>query len=56
MYNDKEGQATGILEVAYCIATNGDMSGLNLQDGKYVRLPYKKVNDSNLGEYLKEGK
>lgn len=56
VYNDKEGQATGILEVAYCIATNGDMSGLNLQDGKYVRLPYKKVNDSNLGEYLKEGK
>lgn len=52
VYNDKEGQAMGILEVAYCVATNGDIENLNLQDGKYVRLPYKRVNAANLDEYL----
>lgn len=53
VYNDKEGQAQGILELAYCIATGGDINSLNLQDGKYIRLPYKRVTKSNLNEYLK---
>lgn len=43
VYNDKEGQADAMLNLAYELSTGGDLSDLNLIDGKYIRLPYARV-------------
>lgn len=43
VYNDKEGQARRMLNLAYELVVGGDLSDLELQEGKYIRLPYKKV-------------
>ena len=40
VYNDKEGQAREMLNLAFVIATDGDKSDIPLIDGKYVRTPY----------------
>lgn len=41
--NDSTGQAKGILELAYSLAMNEELSpDLELIDGKYIRLPYQK--------------
>ena len=51
VYNDKEGQAQEMLNLAFAIATNGDKSDIPLIDGKYVRTPYHKVTLDNVDEY-----
>lgn len=51
VYNDKEGQAAAMLELASRIALGQDISDLELIDGKYIRLPYTKVNRGNLSDY-----
>jgi len=43
VYNDKEGQAQAMLSLAMQLAAGGSLEDLNLQDGKYIRLPYKKM-------------
>ena len=53
VYNDKEGQARGMLDLAYALATEGDTSVLNLEDGKYIRLPYQKILSEDVYRYLK---
>ena len=41
--NDSEGQAKGILELAYSLVMDKELTAdLELLDGKYIRLPYKK--------------
>ncbi len=51
VYNDKEGQAKAMLELAYELATGGSLNGLELEDGKYIRLPYEKVRAEDVDEY-----
>ena len=53
VYNDKEGQAREMLNLAFAIATNGDKDNIPLIDGKYVRTPYHKVTQENVEEYKK---
>ena len=54
VYNDKEGQAKGMLELAYSIVTGNLLSEeFELQDGKYIRLPYQIVTKDNLEEIQK---
>lgn len=48
VYNDKEGQAREMLNLAFAIATNGDKDSIPLIDGKYVRTPYHKVTQENV--------
>ena len=43
VYNDKEGQAKAMLSLAMQLARGGSLEDLDLQDGKYIRLPYKKL-------------
>ena len=52
VYNDKEGQALGMLDLAYALATDGDLTGLELENGKYIRLPYAKVWPADVDLYL----
>ncbi len=53
VYNDKEGQAREMLNLAFAIATNGDKDSIPLIDGKYVRTPYHKVIQENVEDYKK---
>nr|WP_288673972.1 hypothetical protein [uncultured Blautia sp.] len=51
VYNDKEGQAREMLNLAFVIATDGDKSDIPLIDEKYVRTPYHKLTLENIEEY-----
>ncbi len=53
VYNDKEGQAKALFELAYDLATHTDISDVGLTDAKYIRLPYTKVTIENVYDYLK---
>ena len=53
VYNDKEGQALAMLELAYGLSTGGDLSDLELLEGKYIRLPYSKVTADVVDDYIK---
>ncbi|MDE5910160.1 MAG: galactose ABC transporter substrate-binding protein [Lachnospiraceae bacterium] len=53
VYNDKEGQARGMLDLAYALAMDQDISALNLEGGKYIRLPYQKILSEDVYQYLK---
>ena len=53
VYNDKEGQAKGMVNLAYGLATHTDISYLKLEDGKYLRLPYTKVTRQDVNKYRK---
>lgn len=53
IYNDKEGQAKAMLELAYTLARGEELSMLELEDGKYIRLPYETVWPGDVERYLK---
>lgn len=53
IYNDKEGQAQAMVNLAYGLATDGDISYLKMEDNKYMRLPYTKVYQKDVGKYIK---
>jgi hypothetical protein len=40
---DKEGQGRNMLRLAYALATDGNLEDLPVTEGKYIRLPYRKV-------------
>lgn len=49
--NDARGQARGMLELAYSIVTENKLpEEFELQEGKYIRLPYQLVTNKNIGE------
>ena len=54
VYNDKEGQAKEMLNLAFALATNEDKDDIPLIDGKYVRTPYHKVTLDNIEEYAEK--
>ncbi|MCR4904365.1 MAG: galactose ABC transporter substrate-binding protein [Butyrivibrio sp.] len=52
VYNDKEGQAKALFELALALATDSDLSDLELIDSKYIRLPYSKVTSENVSDFM----
>ena len=54
VYNDKEGQAEGMLELAFDLATNAGLDDLDLENGKYIRLPHAKVGPEDVDSYLEK--
>ncbi|MBD5520757.1 MAG: galactose ABC transporter substrate-binding protein [Lachnospiraceae bacterium] len=54
VYNDKEGQAKAMLDLAYELSTGGSLAGLDMEDGKYIRLPYAKVGVEDVEEYIEK--
>ncbi len=52
VYNDKEGQAYQMLQLAFALAADSDLSEMPLQDNKYVRLPFTKITKENLYDFL----
>ena len=54
VYNDKEGQARAMAQLAYLAATGGSMKKhKSLRIKKYVYLPYEKVTPDNVNEFVK---
>ncbi|MCI8485015.1 MAG: galactose ABC transporter substrate-binding protein [Lachnospiraceae bacterium] len=51
VYNDKEGQAKAMLELAYQLSTGGSLKNLELEKGKYIRLPYAKIGPDEVKNY-----
>ena len=41
-----------MLELSFALATDGNLEDLNLEDGKYIRMPYAKVGPDDVDEYL----
>lgn len=54
VYNDKEGQAKAMLELAYALSAGEDLTPLNLENGKYIRLPYAKVWPEDVDNYREQ--
>ncbi|MCH4207477.1 MAG: galactose ABC transporter substrate-binding protein [Solobacterium sp.] len=54
VYNDQKGQATAMANLAYALATGGSLDDLGLTDGKYIWLPYQKVTQDNVSDYLSD--
>jgi methyl-galactoside transport system substrate-binding protein len=54
VYNDKKGQAEAMLNLLFEIVTGGDLSDLNMEDGKYIWLPYSKVTFDDVDKYMDE--
>ena len=56
VYNDKEGQATAMFDLARVLAGGGSIEELSdkyaIENGRYIRLPYAKVTSSNIIKYL----
>lgn len=45
VYNDKEGQAEKMFDLAFCLARGLSLDDLGLEDGKYIRQPYTKLEE-----------
>lgn len=54
VYNDKEGQAAAMAELAVAAVTGKGMEGIRFQDDKYIYLPYYKVTIDNVSDYSEE--
>ena len=58
IYNDKDGQARAMEALAYALASGSSLDNLQLPDGvamqdnKYIRLPYEKVDMEKAKEHL----
>ncbi len=51
VYNDKEGQAEAITRLSFALATSAPLDDLDLENGTYIWLPYKKVTKDKLNEF-----
>lgn len=55
VYNDKEGQAKGIVELAFSLASGQELSEtVTLEDGKYIRLPHQMITADNVEEFMEQ--
>lgn len=53
VYNDKEGQANGMLDLAFALATGEGLDDIELEGDRYIRMPYQKVTKENVSEFQK---
>ena len=54
VYNDKEGQAQQIANLAVDLFEENSLSQYEFKDKKYIILPYQKVDESNVTDFLPE--
>ena len=53
VYNDKEGQAKGMLDLAFALATGEGLEDIKLESNRYIRLPYQTVTKENVSNFRK---
>ena len=51
VYNDKEGQAAAMAELAIAIVSGNGMEEIAFENGKYIYLPYSKVSLENIDDF-----
>ena len=51
VYNDKEGQAEAMAKLAVAVVTGEGLEELDIQEERYIRLPYAKVTRENVHEF-----
>lgn len=56
VYNDKEGQAQAMAELAAALVTGEGMEDIPFENEKYIYLPYYKVTSENIIHFLGEAK
>ena len=54
VYNDKEGQARAIAELAKALVTGRGMEDIEFENEKYIYLPYAKVTIDNVEKYIEK--
>lgn len=54
VYNDKEGQALQMANLAVDLFKGNPLTRYEFQDEKYIILPYQKVDSSNISDYIGE--
>lgn len=54
VYNDKEGQALQMANLAVDLFIGNPLTQYEFQDDKYIILPYQKVDSSNISDYIGE--
>ena len=54
VYNNKEGQAKAMLQLAIYTVTGEGYEKLDLKDGKYIRFPYMRVTNENIEDFMKQ--
>lgn len=52
VYNDKEGQALAMAKLAVGAVTGAGLEALAFENEKYIYLPYQKVTEDNVREFL----
>ena len=52
MYNDKEGQAKAMEELAAALVSGEGMEDISFINEKYIYLPYEKITRENVDEFL----
>ena len=52
VYNDKAGQAEAMAKLAEALVTGEGMDELEFENGKCIYVPYSKVTQENVGDYL----
>lgn len=52
VYNDKSGQAEAMAKLASALVTGEGMDELEFKNGKYIYVPYSKVTQENVGDYI----
>ncbi len=53
VYNDKEGQAEAMAELAVALVSGTGMEKIKFQDKKYIYLPYAKVTKSSVDRFMR---
>ena len=51
--NDAAGQADGMLNLAFALATDEGLDEVGLENDRYIRLPYQKVTRENVSDFQK---
>lgn len=54
VYNDKDGQAEAMARLAVAAITGDGMDGLDFEKERCIYLPYSKVTQENVGDYIAE--
>ena len=53
VYNDKEGQAKAMAQLAFSVVTGDGMDTIKFENQRYIYLPYQKVTKDNVEEFMK---
>ena len=53
VYNDKEGQAGAMAQLAMALVSGEGLDGIDFENEKYIYLPYQKISPDNVEEFLR---